>query len=168
MLEPLLTRARYLVLIAVFGALLAALTLLVYGSLEAVALIVHAVAAQSVSSQGAKALTLGFIEIIDMYLLGTVCLITALGLYELFVNDALELPSWLVIRSLDDLKHKLIGVVIVVLGVVFLGHVVNWDGERDILGYGVAIALVIAALTVSFAKPAAKAAAPDTAAGDAH
>jgi len=29
---------------------------------------------------------------------------------------------------------------------LFLGQVMTWDGERDLLGYGAAIALVIAAL----------------------
>jgi hypothetical protein len=38
-------------------------------------------------------------------------------------------------------------VVIVVLAVMFLGHVVAWDGERELLGIGTAIALMIAALT---------------------
>ena len=49
--------------------------------------------------------------------------------------------------AVDDLKHKLIGVVIVVLAVLFLGHVVAWDGQRDLLRLGGAIALVIAALS---------------------
>jgi hypothetical protein len=31
--------------------------------------------------------------------------------------------------------------------VLFLGQVVAWNGERDLLGFGAAIALVIAALT---------------------
>jgi hypothetical protein len=38
-------------------------------------------------------------------------------------------------------------VVLVVLAVLFLGHVVAWDGSRDLLGLGLAIAAVIAALT---------------------
>ena len=45
------------------------------------------------------------------------------------------------------LKDKLVGVVIVVLSVVFLGQVLTWDGSRDLLGYGVAIGAVIATLT---------------------
>jgi hypothetical protein len=34
----------------------------------------------------------------------------------------------------------------VVFAVVFLGQVINWDGKQDLLGFGVPIALVIAAL----------------------
>lgn len=71
----------------------------------------------------------------------------ALGLYELFIDNTLKLPEWLQIRTFDDLKNKLVGVVLVVLAVLFLGHVVAWDGSRDLLGFGLAIAAVIAALT---------------------
>ncbi|MFN5933654.1 MAG: YqhA family protein, partial [Roseiflexaceae bacterium] len=60
---------------------------------------------------------------------------------------ALELPAWLNISSLDDLKNKLTSVIVVVLGVVFLGKIVSWDGSSDILNIGASIALVIAALT---------------------
>jgi hypothetical protein len=38
-------------------------------------------------------------------------------------------------------------VVVVVLAVPFLGAVVGWDDSRDLLGFGTAVALVIAALT---------------------
>lgn len=48
---------------------------------------------------------------------------------------------------MDDLKNKLAGVVVVVMAVLFLGQVVAWDGERDLLRFGAAIALVIASLT---------------------
>ena len=69
------------------------------------------------------------------------------GLFELFIDDRLDLPNWLEIHDLNDLKEKLIGVIIVVLAVLFLGQVATWDGVRDLLGYGTATALVIAALT---------------------
>ena len=74
-------------------------------------------------------------------------LIIALGLYALFVDDTLPLPHWLEIHDLDDLKAKLLSVVVVVLAVLFLGEVVKWDGRRELLGLGVAIAAVIAGLT---------------------
>jgi uncharacterized membrane protein YqhA len=167
MIPKLLSRARYLVFIAVAGSLLAAIALLVYGGLEAVFLVADTIREGSVSPKGAKTLALTFIEIVDMFLLGTVFLIIALGLYELFISEQLKLPGWLVIRTLDDLKHKLIGVVIVVMAVLFLGQVVTWNGERDILGYGAAIALVTAALTWFLGTAAKKspgaAKAPDTA-----
>jgi uncharacterized membrane protein YqhA len=147
MLRPLLSSSRYVVIAAVLGALAASLALFVYGLAETAVAITQAIAKAEVSSKGAKALALEFIEIVDLFLLGTVLLMIALGLYELFIDADLQLPDWLQIRTFDDLKHKLIGVVIVVLAVLFLGHVVAWDGQRDLLRLGAAIALVIAALS---------------------
>lgn len=147
MLRPILNASRYLVIAAVVGALAASVALFVYGLAETAVVIVQAIAKAEVSSKGAKALALEFIEIVDLFLLGTVLLMIALGLYELFINSDLKLPEWLQIRTFDDLKLKLVGVVIVVLAVLFLGQVVAWNGERDLLRFGAGIAVVIAALT---------------------
>lgn len=146
-MSNLLGGSRFMIILAVIGALLAATTLLVFGLIETVVLIQNTISTGEVSRKVAKALALEFIEIIDLFLLGTVFYIVAIGLYELFISTNVKVPQWLTIRTLDDLKNKLIAVVIVVLGVLFLGQVVSWDGERDLLGYGVAIALVIAALS---------------------
>src|SRR5215204_1178613 len=86
------------------------------------------------------------IEIIDVILLGTVLYIVALGLYHLLTDHQLALPPRLKVNDLTDLKRDLIGVVVVLLGVSFLGEVVNWEGESDVLPLGAAVALVIAAL----------------------
>jgi uncharacterized membrane protein YqhA len=123
------------------------MALFAYGVVETFVVVIDTVAKAEVSSKGAKALALAFIEIVDLFLLGTVFLMIALGLYELFVDENLTLPSWLSFNSFDDLKNKLVGVVVVVLAVLFLGAVVGWDGSRDLLGFGVGVALVIAALT---------------------
>ena len=73
--------------------------------------------------------------------------ITALGLYELFISDNIDVPEWLEIHTIDDLKGKLISVVVVVLGVLFLGQAVTWDGETNLLPFGASIGIVIASLT---------------------
>ena len=91
-------------------------------------------------------LAVDLIEITDIILLGTVLYIVALGLYQLFIDQNLPLPRWLKVNDLTDLKRDLIGVVVVLLGVSFLGEVVNWEGNTTILPLGAAIALVIAAL----------------------
>jgi uncharacterized membrane protein YqhA len=147
MAQRFLSSSRYLILLAVIGAFIAATTLLIYGVVEAFQLVSETISSGKVSSKGAKTLALAFIELVDLLLLGTVFYIIALGLYELFIDDRVPVPLWLQIHDLDDLKSKLIGVIIVVLGVLFLGQVVTWNGERDLLGFGAAIALVIGALT---------------------
>jgi uncharacterized membrane protein YqhA len=141
-----LSTSRYIILIAVFSAFVAAVTLLVVAGIETIQLVVKSFT-QSLDGKSVKLLAISFIEVIDILLLGTVFYITALGLYELFIDEQLPTPSWLHITQLDDLKSKLIGVVVVILAVIFLGQVVNWDGGIDILFLGAGIALVIAAIT---------------------
>jgi uncharacterized membrane protein YqhA len=55
-------------------------------------------------------------------------------------------PEWLEIHDLDDLKHRLVSVIIVILGVQFLAQVLSWNGNGNLLPYGAAIAVVILAL----------------------
>lgn len=147
MIHRLLLLSRYLILIAIIGSFLAALTLLIYGGLETIQTIADTIASGKVSSKGAKELALTFIQLVDLFLLGTAFYIIALGLYELFIDDTVPLPDWLQVNDLDDLKGKLVSVLVVVIAVFFVGQVADWDGQRDLLGYGTAIALVIAALT---------------------
>ncbi len=54
----------------------------------------------------------------------TVLLVIGYGLYELFIDTEIELPDWLQVRDLDDLKSKLIGVVVAIIAVVFVGALV--------------------------------------------
>jgi uncharacterized membrane protein YqhA len=145
-MRRILAATRYLAVIPVVFIFLAATALLIYGAIESTQVIITAFT-QPVSSKGGKQFLLDAIEIVDLFLLGTVLYVIAVGLYELFIDDTLPMPDWLVIHNLDDLKDKLIGVVIVVMGVLFLGQLITWDGQRDLLNPGAAVALVIAALT---------------------
>ncbi|MEO7913200.1 MAG: YqhA family protein [Roseiflexaceae bacterium] len=141
-----ISASRYLIVVAVICIFITGLALLVYGASETYELVTH-LFNSGINPKGAKALVLAAIELVDLFLLATVLFVIAIGLYELFIDDNLPLPDWLEIHTLDDLKDKLIGVVIVVLGVLFLGQAISWDGQRDLLGFGAAIALVVAALT---------------------
>lgn len=58
------------------------------------------------------------------------------------------MPGWLQTSSFDDLKINLVAVVIVVIGVAFLGHVVAWDGQNDLMQFGLATSLMISVLTL--------------------
>ncbi len=137
---------RYLILLAVIGSFVGAVTLIVYGFLAALALPGKAVAA-GIDPKFAKKLLVGYIEIVDLFLVGTLFYIIALGLYELFIDEDVPTPKWLQIGSFDELKGKLVKVVIVVMSVIFLAQLVSWDGSANLLPFGAAIALVIGALT---------------------
>ena len=142
-----LALTRYLVIIPVIASLVGAFFLTLYG---AVATVIDA--AYTVdqilkgNDKGIKTAAVQFIELVDVFLLSTVLYIIGVGLYELFIGK-LDMPDWLVISDLDDLKVKLINVVVTVLSVLFLGQVVSWDGQTNLLIPGAGIALVIAALT---------------------
>ena len=82
-----------------------------------------------------------------MILISAALLIIGIGLYALFVGRVERLPHWLDITSLDDLKDKLISVIVAVLAVNFFTRVVEWQGD-NILYLGGAIGIVIASLAL--------------------
>ncbi|MCS6840779.1 MAG: YqhA family protein [Roseiflexus sp.] len=138
---------RYIIIVAVLVTLIAATALILFGTVETFVVIRDVFAKGEFTSKVAKTLLLSFIEITDIFLLATVLYIVALGLYELFIDDRVPVPRWLEIHTLDDLKDKLVGVIIVVIGVGFLGQFTSWNGETNLLISGGGAALVIAALT---------------------
>jgi uncharacterized membrane protein YqhA len=147
-LRRLFSFTPFMIFIAVAGSLLSALTLVIYGFLVVIHLIYNLISDGVLDHERASHLSIQFIEIIDIFLIGVILLIVGLGLYQLFIDDdeEIDLPAWLIVRNLDQLKHKLIGVICVLLGVTFLTHAENWAGEQDILYYGAGIALVLLAL----------------------
>lgn len=147
-MRPLLNASRFLVLAAVLGSLLSAMALYMYGLADTVLVIMRVLEAGDVSTKGAKAMMLSFIEIFDLFLLGTVMLILAFGLYELLIDADFKIASRLQIYTFDDLKTNLVTVVIAVMAVTFLGQVMSWNGGTSLLDIGIPVALVIAALNI--------------------
>jgi uncharacterized membrane protein YqhA len=84
------------------------------------------------------------VEFVHLFLVSTVLYITAVGLYQLFIQE-LKFPRWLKIDSTEELETNLIGVTVVVLAVNFMGAVFVGDMQH-LLQYGAGIALPIAAL----------------------
>jgi uncharacterized membrane protein YqhA len=127
---------------------LGALLLMFQGSIEMVRVVID------VLSNGTK-LKLTTVEIltaVDGILLGTVLLVIGYGLYELFIDDDLEVPPWLEVHDLDDLKSKLIGVIVAIVAVIFVGIFVDTNRADDVIAYGVgAGALVVGLAFFSFA-----------------
>lgn len=152
MMQRILSGSRYIIIIAVLGAFLAATIVLLYGGLTVIGIIIEVFAHHLFTIDGAKHLAIECIEIIDLFLLGAILYIVALGLYDLFIDEHLSMPPWLEIHTLDDLKNKLIGVVIVLLAVTFLGDVVNWDGGTSILSLGIAVGLVLLVLSLLLSR----------------
>jgi uncharacterized membrane protein YqhA len=85
---------------------------------------------------------------VDAILLGTVLLVIGYGLYELFVDTRLEVPAWLQVRDLDDLKSKLIGVVVAIIAVVFVGVFVDANRASDVVSYGLGAGALVSGLAL--------------------
>lgn len=140
---------RIAMLVPVISLSIAAVALIIYGAIETRHLIGALFGDHPVTRDEAILLT---IEIVDLFLLATVVQVVGLGLYQLYFRQDLQLPKWLKIETLDDLKSKLVGVVITVLAVYFLGRAVVWEGGADVMYLGVAVAVVIVALTWFLSK----------------
>ena len=93
-------------------------------------------------------LAIEYVEFTDMYLLAVVLYIMALGLFSLFITDEIELPAWLVFRDFDDLKERLVSVIVVMMGVHFLGVVLKDAPGLELLWLGLAVSAVILSLTL--------------------
>jgi uncharacterized membrane protein YqhA len=140
--------SRYFAVFAVLGSFLASVTLYVYGALVVIKLIPETIRDYRISVEGAKHLQVVFIEMTDIFLLGTVLFIVSFGLYQLFVQPDLPVPPWLRIDELDQLTARLIEVVGVLLSVTFLAFAVERIANTNLLEFGAAVALVTAALSL--------------------
>ena len=139
-----LENSRHIVIVGVVGTFIASAALFFFGF----AGIIYAVweafgTAGPFSYENIKEISVALITAIDIFLLATVFYIIALGLYELFIDERLDLPNWLEVRTLDDLKARLLGVIAVVLPVAFLGKMVEWKNGQDILWLGLSVSVVL-------------------------
>ncbi|MCC6178328.1 MAG: YqhA family protein [Chloroflexi bacterium] len=155
MLQRVVVASRYLMLPVVACLAVAMVTVFVHGA-ALTGELVRQTAVRGVDATATKSILLDVIELVDVFLVGATLYVILIGLYGLFIDPRLPLLPWLIIKTLDDLKAKVLLMVIVVLGVFFLGQVVAWDGTRDLLPLGAAIALVVAALTFFLAVTRAK------------
>lgn len=143
---------RYLIIIPIIGLALASAIVFVFAGFGLISLLLESVlgflGSATVETHGAEELPLvvEILEYVHTFLIGTVLYITAIGFYQLFIKEV-EMPGWLRIDSTEDLETNLIGVVVVVLAINFIGLVFTQD-PSSLQQYGVAIALTIAALSL--------------------
>ena len=135
---------RYAVFVPAVAAIIGALLLMVQGSIEIVKVAIDTV-------RDAATLKVTIVEVltaIDAILLGTVLLVIGYGLYELFIDSEIEVPAWLRVENLDDLKSKLIGVVVAIIAVVFVGVFVDSNRAADVISYGVGAGALVLGLAI--------------------
>lgn len=142
-----LAACRFLLVIPVIGCVLLTAGVVIMGIGRIVTAGAELLRTGDFSAKASKTMSLAVIEIIDLFLVGTVAYIAAVGLYKLFISNAdVELPIRLKIENLKDLEDKIIGVIVAALAVAFLGQAAGADTPEALLNYGGGIALVIAAL----------------------
>ena len=135
--ESALWKIRFVVLFAVICSAVACIALFLLGSYE----IAHAIL--NVFHKGIddlqtvhQELLIHFIAAIDLYLIGVVLLIFSFGIYELFISkidiarDDKDITI-LEIEDLDELKNKIIKVIIMVLIVSFFEKILTLGSEFD-------------------------------------
>jgi len=143
-LKSILEKTKFLTLIGVVSTLIASASAFVWGLYKSGEIVVGFLTDSDADTVASVAL----IEIMDIFLIAIVLLIFALGIYELFVGK-LNVPEWLIVRNLHDLKIKLSSVVIMVMGIVFLKHLVEWQDPQGTLFFGLGVA-VVASVLVAF------------------
>ena len=151
MLSTLLSKSRYLIILAVVGSLLAATLVMLFGVYDILRILLAIFQGGLESGDVTKKVAVGSIELIELFLLGTVLYVISLGLYQLFIAQDITLPVWLEIKTLDNLKERLLATVLVMLAVSFFGYAVTWNGEWNIIAVGLAIGFVIFGVSYALA-----------------
>ncbi|MEY2722125.1 MAG: hypothetical protein RIS57_32 [Actinomycetota bacterium] len=135
---------RYAVFVPALASIFGAILLMAQGSIAIVMVVIDAVT----TDLSLKETIVEVLTAVDAILLGTVLLVIGYGLYELFIDAEIEVPQWLRVRDLDDLKSKLIGVVVAILAVVFVGVFVDSNRSDDVISYGVGAGALVVGLAI--------------------
>jgi uncharacterized membrane protein YqhA len=135
---------RYAVIVPALASIIGAILLMGQGSFAMIVAVVETVTGGS----SLKDTIVDVLTAVDAILLGTVLLVIGYGLYELFIDTEIEVPVWLQVRDLDDLKSKLIGVVVAIIAVVFVGVFVDAKRAADVLPFGLGAGALVAGLAI--------------------
>ena len=141
-MRTILEKSRYLVALPAIASVIGGIALLLIGVWEVGVAVVKLV----IQAEGLKVSIVAMLTSVDTLLLGTVVLVVGYGLYGLFVDQSVQFPEWLEIRTLDDLKTKLIGVVVTIMGIAFLSYLVDTNTPSDIMAIGIGVGAVILGL----------------------
>ena len=141
-MRKLIEVSRFVVIVPALAAMIGAIVLMILGSIE----ILWASLGVFIDQAPLKETIVDVLAAVDAILLGTVLLVIGYGLYELFVDTNINVPAWLEINDLDDLKAKLIGVIVAIIAVIFVGELVDAKSANDVMYYGIGAGAVVLAL----------------------
>jgi uncharacterized membrane protein YqhA len=157
-LRNILAGSRYLIIISMLGTLIGSIIVLGYGAVTVVGVLITIFFNHLIfTTEEVKIVAVSSVELIDLFLLSTILYIVSLGLFKLFIDSTLPLPGWLVISDLNDLKERILGVIIVLLAISFLGYLVGWHlGDYSIVAVDLGVGLVLFAIGYSITAGALK------------
>lgn len=139
--KRLLESGKYLVLVAVLSSLVAAAAAFALGLIKT-----GAVLMEVWRTLGSDPLTVvRLIEVMDKFLIAVGLYIFAVGLYDLFFEE-LDLPKWLQIHDLSDIKARLSSIIILVMAITFLERLVAYREGTSILILAASVTLVAGTL----------------------
>lgn len=133
--------ARFLAILGVGSSILLAGLLFLSAFVRAVVLTIESIPTIGRQETFSR-LIVAAVEHADVLLIATGLLIIGIGLYSIFIGQVERLPRRLAITGLNDLKDKLTGIVVVALPVRFFTVALEWNGQANVLGFGLGIAAV--------------------------
>ena len=146
--ENALWGTRFIVLISVVLSIISSIILFLLGGWDIIQAIVYKNPLLNNDIETNNELLFNIISSIDLFLIGIVLLIFGFGVYELFISEInfakdKFADSTLKINSLDQLKNKIIKVIIIVLIVKFFEKVLklshNFTTPNDLILFSLSI-----------------------------
>ena len=146
--EKSLWSTRFIVLVAVILSIISSVTLFLLGGWDIIQATINNNPLFNQNINTNNELLFKIISSIDLFLIGIVLLIFGFGVYELFISEInfakdKFADSTLKINSLDQLKNKIIKVIIIVLIVKFFEKVLklshNFTTPNDLILFSLSI-----------------------------
>ncbi len=159
--EKCLWKSRLLIVFAVISSVISAILMILLGSVAILWDIKHIstiFTSNETLEVAEKTLIINAISAMDTFLIATVLFIFGIGLYELFIRKidmGKEAENTeLVVHNLDQLKEKLIKVILIVLVVTFFKYAIsiNYQSIIELLYLSIAILLVAVSMFLTTFK----------------
>ncbi|MGI9319720.1 MAG: YqhA family protein [bacterium] len=147
MLEKILLQSRKLTYIAVVLILFCAIALYLLTTIAALIAIINAAMSDGWDVYSINIIAASFLKIVDFFLLSIGLHLIALGVYKLFINEDIALPKAMGSGSFNELKLTLIKLATIVLLLDFVEQALSSRPPRELMEFGIAIAVVLAAVS---------------------
>jgi uncharacterized membrane protein YqhA len=149
-LRKVLGPARYIAIIAVIGLLVTSVSTFGWSVARTVLFVSDLFDGKWRTDE--QVITL--LKTIDIYLLALIQFIMVIGLYELFIGE-LDVPDWLKIDSIDDLKKSIIDILVIFVAVKGIEGLLKQKDPLDALTFvGASSSLILVLTLFRFVKVA--------------